>query len=234
MSNYLKPALAAGLALAAIASPLAISPAAAQAAAAGGTIRGIGVVNLAGIMANSNAYKTATTQRAVTYKAQIDQATARRNAIAQQLQPLYTKLQNDSRATAPNQAALQQQAAQIQQIEQAGQQELQQIVAPVSLSQAYVEEQIQDKLAAAIEAAAKKQNISLVLTPDNVVYAASSYNLNQAVLAELNTMVPSVQLVPPQGWLPREMRELQAQQAAAQAPAGTPPRPAATTTVPGR
>ena len=221
MTNLLKPALA-GVALAALMSPLATTPAAAQAAAA---VRGIGVVNIAGVVANSNAFKTAATQRQTTYKAQIDQYNARRAQLAAQLQPLVTKYQTDSRAATPNQTSLQQQAAQIQQLQQAGQQELQQIVLPVQLSESYAEEQIQDKLAAAVEAAAKKKGISLVLTPDNIAYADAAYNLNQAVIDELNTSLPAVQVVPPQGWLPREIREQQAQQ---QAAAGAAPAPAAT------
>jgi Skp family chaperone for outer membrane proteins len=233
MTNFAKSALAAGTALAALASPMAVAPALAQAAASTAPIvRGVGVVNLPGVIANSNAYKTAATQRPVTYKAQIDQATTRRNAITAQITPLYTKLQADSAAANPNQASLQQQAGQLQQIQQAGEQELNQILAPVALSQAYVEEQIQDKLSAAVQAAARKQNVSLVLTPDQVIYADNAYNLNQAVLAELNTALPSAQLVPPAGWLPREMREQQAAQqqaAAAQRPAAAMPaaRPAA-------
>jgi Skp family chaperone for outer membrane proteins len=221
MMNLLKPAAAAGLALAAIASPLAVAPASAQAA------RTIGVVNAAAVVANSNAYRTAAEQRQTTYKAQIDQANARQQAIAQQLQPLYQQLQTASRAATPNQQALQQQAAQIQQIEQAGQQELQQIAAPVLLSQAYVEEQIQAQLSTAIQNAARKQNVNLVITPENVLYADASYNLNQAVLDELNTLIPSVQVVPPEGWLPRELREQQAQAQQGQAaPAAAPAAPA--------
>jgi hypothetical protein len=54
-----------------------------------------------------------------------------------------------------------------------------------------------------------------------VVYADAAYNMTQDVINELNAILPNAQLVPPQGWLPREVRE---QQAAAQgaAPATTP------------
>ena len=231
MTNLLKPALA-GVALAALMSPLAIAPAMAQAAAP--AVRGVGIVNVAGAVANSNAFKTAATQRQTTYKAQIDQYNARRQQLAAQLQPLVTKYQTDSRAATPNQASLQQQAAQIQQLQQAGQQELQQIVAPVQLSEAYAEEQIQDKLAAAIEAAARKKGVSLVLTPDNVLFADAAYNLSQAVVDELNTAIPSVAVTPPAGWLPRELREQQAQAAGAQAPAATPPAAARAPATSGR
>jgi len=219
MIKLLKPALAAGLATALVASPAMLAPAAAQQAS-------IGVVDPQRVVILSSAFQTAAQQRSVTYKAQIDQATARRQAIAAQLQPMYQKLQADSQAAnaAQNQAALQQQYTQIQQIEANGQQELNQILAPVQLSQSYVEEQITDQLATAIQNAATKKNITMVMSPDGILYAAAAHNLNQDVLNELNALIPAAQLVPPQGWLPREQRE---QQAAAQGA-----QPAANTTQP--
>jgi Skp family chaperone for outer membrane proteins len=224
MIKLLKPALAAGLAAAALASPAMLAPVAAQ------QVAGIGVVNPQAVVVNSAAFQTAQQQRPVTYKAQIDAATARRQAIAAQLQPLYQKLQTDSQAAnaAQNQAALQQQYAQIQQIEGTGERELNQILAPVQLSVAYVEEQLTDQLPAAIQAAATKKNVTLVLSPEGVLYGAAPYNMNQDVLAELNALLPTAQLVPPQGWLPREMREqqeAQAQAAAAQQPAASTTQP---------
>ncbi|MXO74415.1 OmpH family outer membrane protein [Altererythrobacter aerius] len=225
MKTYLKPLLAAGAALVAV-SPIVATPVSAQ------IVKGIGVVSLPAVVANSNAYKTAETQRPVTYKAQIDQAEARRLAISNQLQPLVTKYNNDQRAN-PNNASLAQQAAAIQQISQAGQNEIQQLVAPVALSRAYVTEQIEDKLDAAVQNAARKKNIQLILDPSSgaVLYADAAYNITQDVLNELNTLLPSAQLVPPQGWVPREVRQQQAAAAAAQgaAPAAPTQNPPATT-----
>jgi Skp family chaperone for outer membrane proteins len=222
MIKLLKPALAAGLATALVASPAMIAPAAAQQAS-------IGVVDPQRVVILSSAFQTAAQQRSVTYKAQIDQANARRQAITTQLQPMYQKLQADSQAAnaAQNQAALQQQYNQIQQIEANGQQELNQILAPVQLSQSYVEEQITEQLATAIQNAATKKNITMVMDPEGILYAAAAHNLNQDVLNELNALIPAAQLVPPQGWVPREVREQQAAQAAAQGA-----QPAASTTQP--
>ena len=226
MIKLLKPALAAGLATALVAAPAMIAPAAAQQAS-------IAVVDAQRVVLLSSAFQTAAQQRPVTYKAQIDQATARRQAISAQLQPLYQKLQADSQAAnaAQNQASLQQQYAQIQQIEAAGQQELNQILAPVQLSQAYVEEQITDQLSTAIQNAATKKNVTLVMQPDGVLYATAAHNLNQDVLNELNALIPAAQLVPPQGWMPREIREQQAAEAAAQ---GAQPATSTTPPVSGR
>ncbi|MHA6318234.1 OmpH family outer membrane protein [Altererythrobacter sp. CAU 1778] len=214
-----KPAMAAGLALAAIASPMAATPAAAQAA------QRVGIVNINAVVANSTAFQTAQTQRQTTYKAQIDQATTRQNALNAQLTPLVQNLQTASQAANANQQTLQTQANQIQQIRQQGERELATILQPVELSRAYVAEQIQDQLAAAIENAASAQKVQLVLSPDTVIYAAEALNMNQAVLNELNRLIPSAQLVPPAGWMPRQIREAQAAQAAqagAQAPAQQP------------
>lgn len=212
MKTLLKPVFAAGLLLTAMAGVMVAAPASAQQA------QNIGVVNLPAIIVNSEAYKLAEQQRPVTYKPQIDQLNARRQAIATQLEPLYTKLQTDSQNNVA-QATLQQQSIQIQQIEQNGQRELQQLAAPIQLSRAYVTEQIEGKLDEAVQAAATKRGVGIILETSGgqVVFAQASYNINQDVLAELNTLLPAAVLVPPQGWLPREIREQQAAAQAAQA-----------------
>lgn len=221
MKKLLKPVLAAGLVLSA--APMVAAPVAAQSA-----VKGVGVVSLPAVMANSNAYKTAEQQRPVTYKAQYDQAEARRQQIAAQLQPMVTKFNTDRQAPNPNRESLQQQAVQIQTIEQNGQRELQQILAPVALSRAYVDEQIEDKLSDAIQAAAKKKGVTLILDPTQgaIIYADAQYNITQDVLNELNVLLPTAQLVPPPGWQPREIREQQAAAAAQQAAAQGAAQPA--------
>jgi Skp family chaperone for outer membrane proteins len=213
MTKILKSvALASSLAL----GTLAIQPAIAQ--DKGGTIvQGLGVASFDAVIANSNAYKTAEQQRETTYKAQYDQAKARSEALNKQLTPLVDKFNADRQAANPNQASLQQQAAQIQQIQENGKQEIQRILAPVGLSQAYVNEQIEDKLDAAVKSAMVKKKVSILLSPDAILAVnGSAYNLNQDILNELNTAIPSAQLVPPSGWEPRQIREARAQQAAAQ------------------
>jgi Skp family chaperone for outer membrane proteins len=220
MMNMFKPVLLAGFAALAFAAPVAAAqPAAPAAQPVGPVAPGIGIANLEAIVANSNAFKVAQQQRPVTYKAQYDSAEARRRQIAAQLQPLIDKFQRDRAAPNANQAALQTQAQAIQQIQDSGNQELQNLLAPVALSESYVQEQINDKLVAAVSGAMTKQKITLLLNPQAVISANNAYNLNQAILTELNTALPSAQLVPPAGWEPREVREQRAAQAAAQAPA---------------
>lgn len=225
MKTILKSFAVAGLLLA------AASPAIAQAQAASGPlVPGLAVADLDSVVASSNAYRTAQTQRPTTYKPQLDQAEARRKAIVAQVTPLVEKFNKDRAAANPNTAALQTQAQQIQQIQQSGEQELRQILQPVGMSEAYVQEQIADKLDAAVKAAMAKKKISLLLSPQAVTaFNNNGYNLNQDIVNELNTLIPSATLVPPTGWEPREVREQRAAQQQAQ---GQAPAAATTTTQP--
>lgn len=226
MHMLMKAALAAALATG---TAMTAQPALAQ--STGTVVQGLAIANLDAVIANSNAFKTAETQRQTTYKAQIDQAEQRRAAIAAQLNPMVTKFNTDSQAANPNQASLQQQATSIQRMQESAQEELQRILQPVAMSRAYVTEQIEEKLDQAVKNAMGKKKVSLLLNPQSVVAVnASAYNLNQDILTELNTLIPSAQIVPPSGWEPRQIREARAQQAAAagQAPAA----PATTATQP--
>ncbi|RVQ65698.1 OmpH family outer membrane protein [Croceicoccus ponticola] len=177
---------------------------------------GIGIANPDAIVANSAAFKLAEQQRPTTYKAQLDAAEARGKQLQAQIEPLVKKYQTDAQVAKPNQAALQQQAQQIQGIQQSGEAELNRMLQPVALSRAYVLEQISDKLPAAMTAAQKRRNITLVLNPSAIVAADQAYNINQDVLNELNKLLPQAQLVPPANWKPAAQREAEAAQAAQQ------------------
>jgi Skp family chaperone for outer membrane proteins len=195
-------------------------------------VPGLGVANLDAVIANSAAFKAAQAQRPVTYKAQYDAAEARRKQISDQLTPLVNKFQADRAAPNPNSAALQAQATTIQQLNDAGSQELQALLQPVAYSEAYVQEQINDKLSPAISAAMTKARVTMLLNPQSVLAATNAYNLNASILAELNAIMPSAQIVPPAGWEPREVREQKAQAAAQQGAAAPAAAPAAATPKP--
>lgn len=227
MKTLFRTVVVAGLLLGASQAALAArpkadeAPAPATAPSTGPAVPGLAVVDMEGVVANSNAFKVAQQQRQVTYKATFDAADARKKQITAQLQPLVDKFNRDRQAPSANtpagQASLQQQAENIQRIQQSGQQELQTILRPVAMSEAYVNEQISDKLSAAVQAAMTKNKISLVVNPQAVVAAAGSYySLNQAIVDELNVSIPAAQLVPPSGWEPREIREQRAAAAEAQ------------------
>lgn len=227
MQNRIIPALAVTAAML-VAAPHAMAQTAAPAQSTPGgiVVPGMAYANAQAVVGASAAYKTAMVQLPVTYKAQIDAVNTRRNQITAQLKPLYDKFEADQKAAKPDQNALRAQAAQIQQLEQAGEREIQQMAEPLNVAQQYIIEQISDKLTAATQAAMTKRKITLVLDSQSVLKADGVYNLNQDILNELNTLIPSAQLVPPAGWKPRAQREAEAQQAAQQgaaAPAAAAP-----------
>lgn len=206
MKLLLKSAMVAGLLLGASTQPVLAQSSAPVA-------QGIAIANLDAVVANSNAYKAAEQQQQTTYKSQIDSAEAKRAQIQAQLKPMVDKFNADRSASNPNQSSLAQQAQSIQQIQERGQQELQQLLDPVARSRSYVNEQINDKLDQAIKTAMTKKNVSLLLSPEAILAVNNdAYNLNQDILNELNALLPSVQVQPPQGWEPRQVREARAQQ----------------------
>ena len=222
MKILLKCTAAALMAAGTIASG-AIAPVAAQA------IAGIGVADQRRAVVESAAFVNANAARPTTYKAQYDAAQAKSNQIRQQLEPLVNKFNTDVQApnAQANQAALQQQLGQIQQLREQGSQEVQEILQPVALSEAYVLEQISDKFDAAVRSAMTKRKISIVFEVGSTLAHNDAYDLTKDITAELNTAIPNALLVPPQGWLPRQQREQQARAAAAQGQAAAPAAPAA-------
>jgi Skp family chaperone for outer membrane proteins len=203
---------------AAPAKPAAAAPTAAAPAGQVG-VNGIAVANLEAILYNSVAFKKAQVDRETSYKAQFDAAKAREAQLTAQMKPLYDQFVKDRAApnAAANQAALQAQAQKLQQMQEQAKAEIEKLVEPVRLSDAYVMEQIADKRAVAVVTAMNKSGVTLLLNPEAVLHVTNNaYNLNQAVLNELNAILPSVGVVPPAGWLPREVREQQAQQQAQQ------------------
>lgn len=227
MQNRIFAAFIAALALGTAPQAMAQAAGAPAASTPGGIVApGIAYANAQAVVGASAAYKTAMVQLPVTYKAQIDAVNTRRNQITAQLKPLYDKFEADQKAPKPDQNALRAQAGQIQQLQEAGEREIQQLAEPLNVAQQYIIEQISDKLTAATQAAMTKRKITLVLDSQSVLKADGVYNLNQDILNELNTLIPNAQLVPPAGWKPRAQREAEAQQAAQQgaaAPAAAAP-----------
>jgi Skp family chaperone for outer membrane proteins len=192
---------------------------AAPVVATSNAVQGIAVANLQAALTNTDAFRVAQQQRPVTYKPQIDQAQSRGNALEGQIKPMIDRF-NAARQGA-NTPALQQQlqtqARAIQELQERGKQEIQQILLPVALSEAFVNEQLEDKLDQAVQKAMEKSRVTLLLQPGAVIARANAYDLTDEIVTELNALVPTAQLVPPQGWEPRELREARAQQAAQQA-----------------
>jgi Skp family chaperone for outer membrane proteins len=198
MTNKLKTVLRATLPLAiALASPTLVN---AQATTAGG--QGVAIADLDEAIGKSNAGVLATNQIQITYKANIDAAQARATALNTELGNLRAAIQNAQKAPTPNQAVIQQQVQAYQARETAAQQELGNLSRPFQLAQAYAREQIGAKLEQAARAAMTKKRVGLLLKPEASLLNAQGVDITNDVIAELNTLVPNVQIVPPANWQP--------------------------------
>lgn len=201
------------------------APAILAATAADAQTTSVGVVDPQGAIAGSKAWSTARTQIEATYKTQLDQADARRRAIATELQPLVTAFQTAQRAPNPNAASLQTQAQAIQARENAANQELARLTQPAQRAQQYVIEQIQAKLGDAVTNVTKAKNIGMVVRPDAVLFAQPVADITPAITTELDRLVPTVSTAVPANWQPNQ----QGGQAQGAAPAAAAPAAARST-----
>ena len=203
----------AALGLAILATPAVIAvPAAAQSKA------GIAMANYEAAVVKSQAYQTAVGQMKVTYKADIDASNARAAAIQTEMKPLvdaYNAVAQQPGATA---ATVQPQAQALQAKRNSAQQEMKVLQQRVNLATAYVEEQVASKLNEAIKATMKAKKIDLVLQPQAVVAREPHVDITDAIVLELNKLVPVASITPPAGWQPGQAQ--QAARPAAAQPSG--------------
>lgn len=201
-----------------------VAPVAAPVAAQAQTVA---VANPEQAIGASRAWATARTQIETTYKAQLDQAEARRQAVGKELQPLVTAFNTARAAPNANQASLQQQATTIQTREQAAQAEIQRITLPAQRAQAYAIEQISAKLPDAVQAVVRARNVSMLVRPDAVLFAGPTADVTSAITTELDRLVPTVSVTPPANWQPGQQQQgAPAAAAPAAAPAARPAQPA--------
>lgn len=206
-------------------SPILSAPAIAQA-------KGVGVADVRVAAARSTAFQTASKQIETTYKAQIDQQQSRGQTLQAEINVLIAKYNEESKKTPQNQAALQAAAKAVQDKRQAAQTELGQIGAPVDLAIAYVEDQISIRMNEAIKAAMTAKKVDLLLNPDAVLARENNVDITDAVVTELNRILPTVSTAVPAGYQPGQLVQQRNQQLMDQARAGqgaaTPAAPAPT------
>ena len=166
------PLAALGLILTPVAV-LAQAPAAAPAAAAQVPAKqftpGLAIANRDEIIASATAFRNANSERQIVYKNPIAMAEARRKQINAQIEPLVKKFKEDQSLGSATESELQLQAQAIQSLQQSGIQELNTMLAPIALSETYVQEQIGDVISKAIVAAMDKRGITLVVPPQNLL-----------------------------------------------------------------
>ncbi|WP_033075378.1 OmpH family outer membrane protein [Sphingopyxis sp. MWB1] len=186
-------------------SPILSAPAIAQA-------KSVAVADVRAAAARSNAFTTASQQIETTYKAQIDQQQSRGQTLQAEINVLIAKYQEEAKKSPQNQAALQAAAKAVQDKRQAAANELGQIGAPVELAVAYVEDQISVRMNEAIKAAMTARKVDLLLNPDAVLARENNVDITDAVVAELNRILPNVSIAVPAGYQPGQLVQERNQQ----------------------
>ncbi len=207
-----------------VAAPVLIAPAAAQSKS------GIAVADVRVAAARSTAFGTAMTQIDTTYAEPIKVRDARAQTLQAEINLLVAKYQEEAGKPTPNRTSLEAQVKAINDRRTAANTELEQLGAQVDLAIAYVEDQISLRMNEAIRAAMRRLKVDLLLQPDAILAREPNVDITDAVVADLNALLPQVQIVPPANYRPGQLveqrnRELAAAAraaAAGQAPA-TPP-----------
>ena len=197
------------------ASALALAPIAPAAA------QSVAYTDVQQVLGMSQAARTADQQMRITYKAAYEQIESRSRVLQAELNAMIVKFQADQKAN-PNNPALQTQAKAIQDKQRAAQEELGKLSDPIERVNAYVLEQIDAKLDAAVSSAMAKKKVALLLQKGAVVKNTPGTDLTQDIIAELNLLVPSVSINPPADWQPGQpqQRGAAAGAASAQQPQG--------------
>ena len=158
----------------------------------------IAIANAPATIALSNSLNTAFQQVNTTYAAQITQLQQKNQQREALLKPFDKD--NDGQL---NQAELQalQAAPQAQQL-QTLEQELAGISNQIDAARVYATEQVLQQYSTALQSVVAQNNITMVLSPDVVVWSNQAANINQKVLDAMNAAPGAVQVVPPQGWQP--------------------------------
>ncbi len=219
MNKILKN-MAFGVAVVAGASGLS-TVAAAQSRAPATAANNVASVNVDAAVQTSAAFTAAVTQIQTTYAAQIQNRDARAQALQAELQTLGTAVQTEQARSPQNATALQAAITAYRTRQQSAQQEMQTLTQPIELAVTYVREQITLQLSQAVRDAAAARGVTMLVNSESVVWRAETADITSAVVTELNRLVPSVQIVPPQGYEPGML--LRAQQNNAANPAATTP-----------
>ena len=157
------------------------------------------------VLGLSQAAKTADQQMRVTYKSIYDQLDMRSRVLQAELNALVVKYQADQK-TNPNNPTLAAQAKAVQDKQRAAQEELAKLSEPLERINAYVLEQIDTKLDAAVTTAMTKKKVALLVRREAIIKNTPGTDLTQDIAAELNLLVPNVSITPPANWQPGQQQ----------------------------
>lgn len=183
MFKIFKPALAAGIAIAAISAP------------ASAQVNGLATSDIGVAVANSQALQTGLQQVNTTYQAQLTQI----EQLMQQRQQLLAPLDTNSDGQLSEEEAAAAPEATVTQVRTLAQQ-LAEVQAPIQRARLYVVNQVGQNYAPAVEQVMAAKGIQVMLAPEAIDFGGEALDVTGDIVAAINGRLPSVSITPPDGW----------------------------------
>ncbi|MEO1045331.1 MAG: OmpH family outer membrane protein [Pseudomonadota bacterium] len=183
---------------------LSAAPAAAQ-------VNGIATTDPATVIAVSQARQTAYQQIETTYAAQLQSRQQKEQQAEQLTQQLTQQLDTDGNGQLSEQerAAAQNSSNPLLGQIQTLRTEIDGLERPILRAQLYVIQQIAAQFPAAQQQVISDKSISMILSPESLIYSAPGMNITNDVVTALNTRLPAVSTAVPADWQPsRQVQQL--------------------------
>ena len=194
-----------------------IAPALLAAGAAQAQTGGIAIADPETVILSAKALDAANQQIGTTYKAALDQAAARQQALQTELATLGAPLDtNKDKRLSEDEIAAAQRAnspilAKLEAAQKAAQAEAARLSAPATRAQAYAIEQISQRYAAAVKTVVDAKKITLLLSANTVQYSTPAVDVTDDIKSAIDAAAPTVPITPPANWQPGQ-QTLQLQQ----------------------
>lgn len=188
----------------------AVLPALAMANSAQAQANGVAISDPETVILTAKALDAANQSISTTYKAQLDQASARQQALQTEMATLGAPLDtNKDKRLSDEEIAAAQNArspilAKMEAAQKAAQAELARLSAPATRAQAYAIEQISQKYSAAVKSVVDSKKISLLLSANSVQYSSPAVDMTDEIKAALDAATPTVSITPPANWQPSQ------------------------------
>ncbi|MEG3175060.1 OmpH family outer membrane protein [Sphingomonas sp. RB3P16] len=188
----------------------AVLPAFVLAGSAQAQVGGVAISDPETVILTAKALDAANQSISTTYKAQLDQASARQAALQTEMATLGAPLDTnkDKRISdeeiAAAQAARNPILAKMEAAQKTAQADSARLSQPATRAQAYAIEQISQKYSAAVKSVVDAKKIGLLLSAGSVQYSTPAVDVTDDIKAALDAAAPTVPITPPANWQPSQ------------------------------
>lgn len=158
----------------------------------------IATANISRAILSTTAFQTAYSQVNQTYAAQIETRRTKQQELSTLLQPFDQNGNGQLEETELPAVQSSPSFAQVQTLEA----EIGAITSQVNNARIYAVEQILAQYPASLQEVATAQQVQVVLQPESIQFAVEGADITPQIVTTLNTKIPTVGIVPPNGYRP--------------------------------